>query len=70
MKTDTMIKSEGLDILFNNLGDVDAERFIVLLSKEKYDYTNWQRNLWKDKSVKEVIKIAQDLERKFLNDNQ
>ena len=29
MKTDTMIKSEGLDILFNNLGDVDAERFIV-----------------------------------------
>jgi hypothetical protein len=53
-----MIRSEGLEILFEKLGDVDAEKFLVMLSKERFDYTSWQRNLWKDKTISEVINIA------------
>ena len=34
MKTDTIIKSEGMDALFEKLGLVDAERFISLMLKE------------------------------------
>ena len=64
MKTDSMIRSEGLEILFEKLGDVDAEKFLVMLSKERFDYTRWQRNLWKDKTINEVINIANELERK------
>jgi hypothetical protein len=64
MKTDSMIRSEGFEILFEKLGDVDAERFLVMLSKERFDYTRWQRNLWKDKTISEVINIANELEKK------
>jgi hypothetical protein len=64
MKTDSMIRSEGFEILFEKLGDVDAERFLVMLSKERFDYTRWQRNLWKDKTINEVINIANELEKK------
>ena len=42
MKTDTIIKQEGMNALISKLGYVDAERFIVLLSKEPFDYTKWR----------------------------
>ncbi len=42
-KTDTIIKTEGMEALISRLGHVDAERFIVLLSKEPFDYTEWRK---------------------------
>ncbi|MCD7864635.1 MAG: hypothetical protein LUG54_01135 [Clostridiales bacterium] len=42
MKTDSVIKQEGMNILISNLGYVDAERFIVLINKEPFDYTKWR----------------------------
>ena len=42
MKTDSIIKNEGMSILINKLGKVDAERFISLIIKEPFDYTKWQ----------------------------
>ena len=42
MKTDTIIKQEGMNALISKLGYVDAERFIVLISKEPFDYTKWR----------------------------
>lgn len=42
-KTDTIIKTEGMEALISRLGYVDAERFIALLSKEPFDYTEWRR---------------------------
>ena len=39
MKTDTIIKQEGINALIAKLGYVDAERFIVLITKEPFDYT-------------------------------
>ena len=42
MKTDTMIKQEGIAALISELGYVDAERFIVLINKETFDYTKWR----------------------------
>ena len=60
MKTDTVLKSEGINILIKNLGKVDAERFIALLIKEPFDYTKWQEGLMEDLSVREVSKNAMD----------
>ena len=42
MKTDTIVKQEGMYALISKLGYVDAERFIVLITKEPFDYTKWR----------------------------
>ncbi len=60
MRTDTLIKTEGMNILIEKLGKVDAERFIALIIKEPFDYTKWQQDLLKDLSVKELSKKAMD----------
>ena len=54
MLTDTEIKRRGFKALIEKLGDVNAEKFIQLLSKEPFDYTLWQSTLWEEESVKQV----------------
>jgi len=58
MKSDTMIRSEGMKAIRDQLGLVEAERFILLIKKEPFDYTQWQASLWEDKSVDDIFKAA------------
>ncbi len=58
MITDTEIKIRGIQTLIDTLGELDAERFITLLLREPFDYTQWQRSLWTDKSIEEVSRMA------------
>lgn len=58
MFTDTEIKTTGFRALVAALGDVQAERFIALIQREPFDYTQWQRTLWPDKSIEEVSRAA------------
>lgn len=59
MKTDTLIRNEGMDALIAKLGYVDAERFIMLVSREPFDYTEWrQKYLEDDISIRELSKVA------------
>lgn len=59
MKTDTMIRQEGMHALIAQLGYVDAERFIVLLNKEPFDYTKWRvQYLDEDLDVRQLSKKA------------
>ena len=51
MMTDTVLKCKGLNVLTENLGLVDAERFISLILREPFDYTEWQQNLYKGVSM-------------------
>jgi hypothetical protein len=53
MITDTVLKRKGMDVLSETLGLVDAERFISLILREPFDYTEWQQNLYKDVSLEE-----------------
>ena len=64
MKTDTEIKIEGIEVLIEKLGEVEAERFISLIIKEPFDYTKWQRRLFKEKSIEEISKEAMELRKK------
>ena len=43
-RTDTIVRHEGMNILIKHLGPVDAERFIALMNREPFDYTEWRRN--------------------------
>ncbi|MDR1625884.1 MAG: hypothetical protein LBT33_05025 [Spirochaetia bacterium] len=58
MYAEMALRSEGMQILINKLGRVEAERFISLIIREPFDYTEWQRNLFNDMSVKELSNLA------------
>jgi len=58
MSTDTEIKTAGFRALVAALGDVQAEKFITLLRREPFDYTQWHRTLWPEKSVEEISDAA------------
>jgi hypothetical protein len=58
MSTDTEIRLRGLRALVETVGPVDAERFITLILREPFGYTQWQRHLWADKSVDELSQAA------------
>jgi len=60
MRSNTVIKNEGMRALAERLGPVDAERFIVLLRREPFDYTKWRQNLYKDMPLDEFLKKADD----------
>lgn len=58
MRNDTLVKTEGMKLLLEGLGKVDAERFISLIIKEPFDYTKWQRDLFTGMNVRELSKNA------------
>lgn len=61
MKTDTVVKQEGMNALISRLGYVDAERFIMLLSHEPFDYTKWrEQHLDEGLSVRELSQKAME----------
>jgi len=64
MPTNAEIKKKGLKVLIENLGDVDAEKFIRLLKQEPFDYTTWQNALWENKSVKQISEEAMKYRKK------
>ena len=60
MRSDTLIRHDGLQALRERLGPVEAERFIVLINRESFDYTEWQQTLWQNESVDEVFVMAKE----------
>ncbi len=54
MIVDTEIKVLGLEILTKHLGLVEAERFVSLIQREKFDYTKWRQTLFADMSGEEI----------------
>lgn len=58
--TDTEVKLKGMEALITVLGEVQAERFITLIMREPFNYTEWQKDLWSDRSVEEISKMAME----------
>jgi hypothetical protein len=46
--TETQLRLDGMKALYDQLGIVEAERFISVLLREKFDYTQWRQTLWVD----------------------
>jgi hypothetical protein len=67
MRTDTEIKMAGFEILSNNLGMVETERFIALIQREKFDYTKWRENLFNGLSGEEISKKAMEFQKTLKN---
>ena len=60
MLAEMALRNEGMKVLLNKLGHVEAERFISLIIREPFDYTEWQRSLFNDMSVKELSLLAME----------
>ena len=58
MSPDTEVRIRGLRVLVEAMGTVEAERFITLILREPFDYTEWQRQLWADQSVDDLSQAA------------
>lgn len=58
MKTDILIRHEGFQALFDKLDILEVERFIVLIKRDSFDYTEWRKNLWEDLSIDELSEKA------------
>jgi hypothetical protein len=54
MKSDALLKSDGMRILADSLGIVEAERFITLMLREPFNYTEWQRTLYGEMPLKDL----------------
>ncbi|OUD12095.1 hypothetical protein [Thioflexithrix psekupsensis] len=65
MMTDTEIRVKGVQILAEYLGDIEMERFIALIQREPFDYTQWRQNIDMDQSIEEISKQAMNLREKI-----
>ncbi len=59
--TNSVLINTGMKVLIENLGDVNAEKFISLIIRETFDYTKWQRDLFGEMSIEEVSNKAMKL---------
>ena len=64
MRTDAEIRLERMKILFANMDIVEAEKFISIIQRDKFDYTKWRQNLYEGLSVRALSKKAMLLREK------
>jgi len=62
--TDTILLNTGMQILIDNLGLVEAERFVYLMNKEPFDYTKWQSTLYEGMTVREISAMAMEMRKR------
>jgi hypothetical protein len=58
MRTDNALRYEAMNVLLQAFGAVDAERFISMVKRDTFDYTEWRRGLWNDMTIEEVFAEA------------
>ncbi|HED01016.1 MAG TPA: hypothetical protein ENN18_11680 [Proteobacteria bacterium] len=60
MASDFEIRKKGLSILFKNLGEVDAIRFLSQITYEKRDYLKLQEELFEGMRAEDIYKKAKE----------
>ena len=61
MMTDTEIRSRGVQVLAQYLGDVEAERFVALIQRDLFDYTKWRQSIPEEESLESLNEKAMRL---------
>lgn len=52
----------GMQCLVENLGEIETEQFIAAINREKFDYTEWQRDFFDGMSADEFNSEAVNYE--------
>jgi hypothetical protein len=58
MRSDAEIRQKGFQVLFEHMDVIEAEKFITLINRDRFDYTKWRHDLLEDKSIEEIITEA------------
>ena len=59
---DTVLMKTGMEVLIEKLGNIDAEKFIALILREPFDYTEWRKeNLFAGMTIEEISNEAMKL---------
>lgn len=64
MMTDSELRLQGITVLAQALGSVEAERFIALIQREPFDYTKWRQDRWDALSLDEISEQAMALRKR------
>jgi len=56
--TDAVLLDNGMNLLVEHLGLVEAERFIYLVNRDRFDYTRWHGVLSEGKTIEEIAERA------------
>lgn len=70
MKTDSEIRIEGMQALISTLGLVEAERFVLMMTRDRFDYTQWRQEGLPKISLKELAEAANTLTNQLGNSHQ
>ena len=62
MRTETVLKIEAMDLLLKTFGALETERFITSIKSNNFDYTEWHKNLWNNKTIEEIHNMATEFE--------
>ena len=58
--TENELRIKGMEILRSQLGLVDSARFISILLREPFDYTEWRQTAFDGESLNDLYSKAAD----------
>jgi len=58
MKTDMEIRMTGMQALINALGLIEAERFMMSVSRDRFNYTEWRHHGLPEMSIDALAQAA------------
>ena len=61
--TTSEIMRKGMECLTQQMGIVEAEQFISVIIREKFDYTKWQRDYFDAKTPETISEEASQFEK-------
>ncbi len=67
MRTDTEIIYDAYNLLTSAMDILEIERFIMLVKRDNFDYSEWRKDLWENLSIEELTEKAMDFSRKKRN---
>jgi len=60
--TETVLMKTGMKVLVEQLGNINAEKFVSILLREPFDYTEWRKNnLCVGMTVEEISRDAMEV---------
>lgn len=63
MASTAEILNKGMKYLMEQMGIIEAERFISVIIRERFDYTKWQRDYFDAKTPEEISEEASQFEK-------
>ena len=68
--TNTQVLDAGMKALVKTLGPVEAERFVMAVQREPFDYTQWSADLFEDITPEELNRRAMAWQKKHFKERK